>query len=139
MIHPYIPLLRVARFVEVLMREHVLAAAAAPRCDFDALERVPDDWVPEGPRYADVAWAAPLARPQPAGPTHALLLFKCESAVRADAGERLQRHRESLARALDRHRAFGHPERPAQVVPVVLYDGEAAWDAPGAVRVAPNA
>ena len=138
MIHPYIPLLRVARFVEVLVRDHLLARDDAPGYDFDALERVPDDWVPEGPRYADVAWAVPLARPRRSGPTHALLLFKCESTVRADAADRLLRHRESLARALDRHRALGHPHRPADVVPVVLYDGEAAWDAPGAVRVAPR-
>ena len=138
MIHPYIPLLRVARFVEVLVRDHLLAGDDAPAYDFAALERVPDDWVPDGPRHVDVAWAVPLARPRPSGPTHALLLFKCESSVRADTGERLLRHRESLARALDRHRAFGHPDRPTDVFPVVLYDGAAAWDAPGAVRVTPR-
>ena len=133
MIHPYIPLLRVARFVEVLMCDHV-AAPGAERLDYERLTRVPDDWVPEGPRYADVSWAAPLRDPAHHGPTHAVLLFKCESAVRADPGDRLVRHRESLARALDRHRAFGHPLRPAEVVPVVLYDGDTPWNAPGAVR-----
>ena len=135
MIHPYIPLLRVARFVEVLLREQV-DPDAARALDLGRLARIPDDWIPEGPRYADVSWAAPLAAPDPAGPTHAVLLFKCESAVRANAGDRLLRHRESLARALDRFGAFGHPARPARVVPVVLYDGETPWNAPGAVRIA---
>lgn len=138
MIHPYIPLLRVARFVEVLMRDHV-APPGAERLDYANLARVPDDWVPDGPRYADVAWAVPLRDPGPDGPTHAVLLFKCESAVRADASERLVRHRESLARALDRNGAFGHPRRPAEVVPVVLYDGATPWDGAGAVRPAPRA
>ena len=136
MIHPYIPLLRVPRFVEVLMREAV-HGPAANRLDYARLTRIPDDWVPEGPRYADVAWAAPLLDANPAGPSHAVLLFKCERAVRPDASERLVRHRESLSRALDRLRAFGHPDRPAPVVPVVLYDGRAPWTAPGAVRAAP--
>ena len=131
--HPYIPLLRVARFVEVLLREQVDPGAASA-LDLARLARIPDDWVPEGPRYADVSWTAPLADPAPAGPTHAVLLFKCESAVRPDAGDRLQRHRESLARALDRLGAFGHPARPALVVPVVLYNGDTPWNAPGAVR-----
>ena len=133
MIHPYIPLLRVARFVEVLLREQV-DPAAADALDLARLARIPDDWVPEGPRYADVSWSAPLADPAPAGPTHTVLLFKCESAVRADADERWQRHRESLARALDRLGALGHPARPARVLPVVLYSGETPWTAPGAVR-----
>ena len=135
MIHPYIPLLRVARFVEVLLREQI-DPDAADALDFARLARIPDDWVPDGPRYADVSWSAPLADPASAGPTHAVLLFKCESAVRADAGERLQRHRESLARTLNRLGALGHPGRPARVVPVVLYSGNTPWNAPGAVRAA---
>ncbi len=139
MIHPYIPLLRVARFVEVLVRDHVAPPGAGDRLDYARLARIPDDWVPDGPRYADVAWAAPLRDPGPDGPTHAVLLFKCESVVRADASDRLARHRDSLARAFDRNRAFGHPRRPAEMVPVVLYNGATPWDAPGAVRPARRA
>lgn len=139
MVHPYIPMLRIARFVEILVRERVLDERAAADLDFPRLERIPDERVPPRTRYADVAWVVPLRRPVPHGPTHAVVLFKCESAVRADAGDRLQRHRESLARAFDRARAYGHPARPVRFVPVVLYSGEAAWDAPGVIRPAAEA
>ena len=49
-------------------------------------------------------------------------------------GHRLDRHAASLRREVVRRRAFGAPEQPPLVTPVVIYDGAEPWEAIGAVR-----
>ena len=148
--HPYAAAFRHPATVAALLEDVILADAraragapglpAVPRLDLERIARVPDDWVAPGARYADVVWSVPLVDDggPDAGATHAVVMLKCESRVRDDAGERMQRHKAALADALDARRALGHPGRPSVAVPVVVYSGERRWDAPGAVRVTPG-
>lgn len=148
--HPYAPAFRQPAMVAALLRDFILAddraragapgLPAVPRLDLEGIARVPDDWVPPAARYADVVWSVPLRGDgdPDAGATHAVVMLKCESRVRDDAGERMQRHKTALADALDARGALGHPARPSVAVPVVVYSGERRWDAPGAVRVTPT-
>ena len=148
--HPYAAAFRHPATVAALLSDFILADGraragapglpAVPRLDLEGIARVPDDWVPPGERYADVVWSVPLRDDggPGTGATHALVMLKCESRVRDDAGERMQRHKVALADALDARGALGHPARPSVAVPIVVYSGERRWDAPGAVRVTPD-
>ena len=134
--HPYIPLFAHARMVEDLLRGFIFKdRPELDHLDFDGMNRVPDDWVPEGPRYADLTWCIPFRPREPESQaTHLLLLLKCESTVVPDMGQRLDRHAASLCREVNRRRAFGAPTKPPLVTPVVLYNGEEPWHATGAIR-----
>ena len=145
--HPFAAAFRQPAMVAALLKDFILADGraragapglpAVPRLDLERIARVPDDWVAPDARYADVVWSVPLRNDDDpdAGATHAVVMLKCESRVRDDAGERMQRHKVALADALNARGALGHPARPSVAVPVVVYSGERRWDAPGAVRV----
>lgn len=86
----------------------------------DALERLDDAIVPDGPRYADAVWAVPYVDgTSPRGATHLVVLCKRLAGRHTDMRDRMLRHTESLSRAFDRHRMYGHPERPADFLPLV--------------------
>ena len=152
--HPYVAGFRQPALVASLLREFILPGPGRPprplpglatpppadALDLDRLELLPEAWVPAEDRYADVVWSVPFrdgTRPA-SGATHAVLVLKCEAEVRPDAGVRVERQVAAVRRALDEHAACGHPERPAVVLPVVVYSGNAPWDAPGAVRTRPS-
>ena len=152
--HPYVAGFRHPELVASLLREFILPRPGRPArplpglttpppadaLDLDRLELVPDAWIPAEDRYADVVWSVPFlpdARPD-TGATHTVVVLKCEAEVRPDAGARVERQIAAVRRALDEHAACGHPDSPAVVLPVVVYSGNAPWDAPGAVRTRPN-
>ncbi len=152
--HPYVAMFRHPALVESLLRDFVLPApgqAARPlpglttpppadALDLGRLALVPGAWIPAEDRYADVVWSVPFhdgSRPD-SGATHTVVVLKCEAEVRPDAGVRVERQIAAVRRALDEHAACGHPDRPAVVLPVVVYSGSVPWDAPGAVRTRPN-
>ncbi len=152
--HPYVSMFRQPVLVASLLRDFILPApgqAARPHpglttpppadaLDLDRLALVPEAWIPAEDRYADVVWSVPFrddSRPD-SGATHAVVVLKCEAEVRPDAGVRVERQIAAVRRALDEHAACGHPDRPAVVLPVVVYSGNVPWDAPGAVRTRPN-
>ena len=136
MSHPYVPLFAHAQVVEDLLRAFVFKdRPELEALDFPRMTRVPDDWVPEGPRYADLVWSIPFRSFDPqTRATHMLLLLKCESTVVPDMGQRLDRHAASLYREVNRRRAFGAPSKPPVVAPVVVYNGTEPWRAKGAVH-----
>ena len=55
--------------------------------DYDHMARIPDDWVPDGPRYADMVWSIPFLADQAESddesnePTHIILIIKFASEV----------------------------------------------------------
>ena len=136
MSHPYVPLFAIPEVVEDLLRGFVFKGR--PELDhlhFAGMARVPDDWVPDGPRFADLMWSIPFCPAEPQSKaTHLLLLLKFESDVVNDMGQRLDRHAASLCREVSRRGAFGAPATPPLVAPVVVYNGAVPWNAPGAVR-----
>ena len=138
MTHPYQPLFAFPPLVKDLMRGYILRDSPdVDSLDYDNMTRIPEDWVPEGPRFADVTWSIPF-RPAVADefdPTHLIVLIKFASEVLQDMGERLGRHSASLQREVDRRVAFGAPDRPPVIAPVVVYNGPEPWDAPGGVRL----
>lgn len=139
MTHPYKPLFAFPPMVEDLMRGYLLRDSTdVDRLDYDRMTRIPDDWVPKGPRFADVAWSIPI-RPvvdaQHTDPTHMIVLIKFTSEVVQDMGERLGRHSASLQREINWRQVFGAPDRPPVIAPIVVYNGPKPWDAPGGVQV----
>ena len=115
MSHPYLPLFALPQVVEDLLRGFIFKdRPELDDLDFNRMTRVPDDWVPEGPRYADLVWSIPFRTSEPqTAATHMLLILKCESTVVPDMGQRLDRHAASLCREVSRRRAFGRqPSRP---------------------------
>lgn len=140
MSHPYEPLFALPSMVRNLMRGYILRDTPdADSLDYELMTRVPDDWVPEGPRYADLVWCIPFRaeteQSQQAGPTHLIVVLKFVDEVVEDIGERLSRHAASLLREVTRRQAFGAPDTPPVVAPIVVYNGPDVWDAPGGVRV----
>ena len=136
--HPYVRLFVHARMVEDLLRGYIFRNRPELRLlDFANMALVPNDWVPEGPRYADLMWSIPFHGLEPeTQATHLLLLLKFESTVIPDMGKRLDRHTASLCREIDRRGAFGAPATPPVVTPVVVYNGEEPWNAEGALHPA---
>jgi hypothetical protein len=134
---PYLPLFSLACLVEDLLSGYILKDRPEfDELDFDQMTLVPDDWVPDGPRYADLMWSIPFRTVHSATQaTHLMLLLKFASTVVSDAGARLDRHAASLLREIGRRRAFGAPATPPLVMPVVIYDGDEPWNAPDAIRV----
>lgn len=115
--------------VRDLIRHHIFRdwPDAVRQLDFDNMERVPDDWVPVGPRCADCVWSIPLLRhpdQEKNSPTHVLFLLRFEPRVVADMKDRLDRHAESLLREVGRRAVFGAPEAPPHVTPVAIYYGK---------------
>ena len=139
MAHPYQPMFAFAETVKDLMRGFILRnSAEIDSLDYDRMTRIPDDWVPEGPRYADVVWCIPFVSVEGEpddGPTHLIVIIKFASEVVVDTGERLNRHAASLLREINWRAVFGAPERPPIIAPIVLYNGKEPWDAPGGVTV----
>ena len=139
MAHPYLPLFAFPPMVKDLVRGFIMRnSPEVDNLDYDHMMRVPDDWVPDGPRYADMVWSIPFiadANEEPDGPTHIILIIKFASDVINDVGERLGRHAASLYREIHRRRAFGAPVQPPVIAPIVVYDGSHPWDAPGGIPV----
>lgn len=139
MSHPYQSLFALPSMVRNLMRGYILRdSPEADSLDYDGMTRVPDDWVPEGPRYADLVWCIPFkadSEDETVGPTHLIVVLKFVDEVVEDIGERLSRHAASLLREVIRRRAYGAPDTPPAIAPVVVYNGPDAWDAPGGVEV----
>ena len=139
MAHPYESLFALPSMVRNLMHGYILRDTPdADSLDYERMTRVPDNWVPEGPRYADLVWCIPFrleTEDVPPGPTHLIVVLKFVDEVVEDIGERLSRHASSLQREVVRRRAFGAPDTPPVVAPIVVYNGPEPWDAPGGVRV----
>jgi len=113
----------------------------AESLDYRGMVRIPDDWVPDGPRYADHGWSIPVqGRLDESGfqPTHVVVILKFVTEVVMDIGERLGRHSASLEREIFRRGAFGAPSNPPPIAPIVVYDGPDPWDAPGGIPFKPT-
>ena len=139
MAHPYLPLFAFPPMVKDLVRGFIMRNSPdVDTLDYDHMVRIPDDWVPDGPRYADMVWSIPFLADANAGtdsPTHMVLIIKFASEVIDDVGERLSRHAASLHREINRRAIFGAPVKPPVIAPVVVYDGPQPWDAPGGIPV----
>ena len=137
--HPYKPLFAFPPMVKDLMRGYILRDSPdADSLDYEGMSRIPEDWVPDGPRYADVMWSIPFrpgAEHSPDDPTHLVVIIKFASEVIRDMGERLGRHSASLQREINWREVFGAPDRPPVIAPIVVYDGVEPWDAPGGLPV----
>ena len=144
MSHPYLPLFAFPRMVKDLMRGLLMRDVPdADNLDYDHMVRVPEDWVPDGPRFAEIVWSIPFFADndrESDSPTHLVLIIKFASEVIDDVGDRLDRHAASLHREILRRRAFGAPLMPPLLAPIVIYNGAEPWDAPGGaiVRIRPR-
>ena len=144
MAHPYLPLFAFPPMVKDLVRGFIMRnSPEVDNLDYDHMSRIPDDWVPDGPRYADMVWSIPFLTETDLtenddkgdGPTHIILIIKFASEVIQDVGERLSRHAASLHREIHRRGVFGAPMQPPVIAPIVVYDGSPPWDAPGGIPV----
>ena len=139
MAHPYLPLFAFPPMVKDLVRGFIMRnSPEVDNLDYDHMTRIPDDWVPDGPRYADMVWSIPFLTEeddQSNEPTHIILIIKFASEVIQDVGERLGRHAASLHREINRRKVFGAPVKPPVIAPIVVYDGAPPWDAPGGIAV----
>ena len=148
MAHPSLPLFAFPPMVKDLVRGFIMRnSPEVDNLDYDHMTRIPDDWVPDGPRYADMVWSIPFLPDLPDlpdlaetddesnEPTHIILIIKFASEVIQDVGERLGRHAASLHREINRRKVFGAPVKPPVIAPIVVYDGTPPWDAPGGIAV----
>ena len=100
--------------------------------DFPNMTQVPDGWVVGKWRCAQVVWSIPV-RPEmqaEVGAGHMILLLRLQSKNNPEIGRRLDQHRERLHRECNRREAFGAPDHPPVLVPVVIYNGAEPWSAP---------
>ena len=136
---PFLEFFAFPKVIEDLLRGFIMRDnPLADNLDYDRMERVPDDWVPDGPRYADIVWSVPFLAGAYEGfdsPTHIIFIIKFVSEVIEDIGDHLGRHAASLHREIHRRGAFGAPVKPPVIAPIVVYNGRQPWDAPGGVPV----
>ncbi len=128
----FVQLFTFAPMVEDALRLILKDGTELDELDFDNMTLIPNDWVPDGPRYAELMWSIPLRAVDPhTQATHVLLLLKFTSTVVPGLQGLLDRHAASLHREVVRRGAFGAPVAPPLIKPVVIYNGAEPWDAPG--------
>ena len=133
MVHPLHELHTLPSVIEDLLRGFVARHGEEwiEWLDYERMVRVPDDWVVAKWRCADIVWSIPFRScARRIDETHVIVMLKFQSDVVPDMGRRIGRHVDLLHLELARRRAFGSPDNPPLLVPIVVYDGSEPWSAP---------